>query len=39
MSHLAYVGQDHCCAVDPDSCSEPWEDFTGQWFPFEGLLD
>ncbi|PKN25271.1 MAG: hypothetical protein CVU65_09325 [Deltaproteobacteria bacterium HGW-Deltaproteobacteria-22] len=32
-------GPDHCCLVDPDSCSEPWEDFTGQWFPFEGLLN
>ena len=32
-------GPDHCCLVDPDSCSEPWEDFTGEWFPFEGLLD
>jgi len=33
------TGTDHCCTVDPDSCAEPWEDFTGHWFPFEGLLD
>ncbi len=38
VSHLVDTGQDHCCAVDPDSCSEPWEDFTGEWYPFEGLL-
>jgi len=32
-------GPDHCCLVDPDSCSDPWEDFTGYWFPFDGLLE